>query len=130
MPITRLVVFALTLPATLTAQATTRIPIETGKGLEPMNVVLAPVTYHGRPAVRVGQVPPDQQGRGEAVAIVTGLRFEEGTIEVDVAGAPGPDAVADDRGFVGMAFHITPTADRMKTFYLRPTNGRAECRNQ
>ncbi|HWA58273.1 MAG TPA: hypothetical protein VG692_13520 [Gemmatimonadales bacterium] len=33
MPIMRLVVLALTLPATLTAQATTRIPIETGKGL-------------------------------------------------------------------------------------------------
>jgi hypothetical protein len=47
-------------------------------------------------------------------------------IEVDLAGMPSASADAGARGFVGISFHVQPGAVRMKTFYLRPTNGRAD----
>jgi hypothetical protein len=33
--------------------------------------------------------------------------------------------VPDDRGFIGLAFRITPNAERFEYIYLRPDNGRA-----
>lgn len=111
---------------TLSAQETVRIPIESGKGLDAQNVVLSPVTYHGRPALRVVEAPRSSQTPGEAIAILSGQTFREGIIDLDLAGAPGPHAAPDDRGFVGIAFHISAGAERLKTIYLRPTNGRAD----
>ena len=31
----------------------------------------------------------------------------------------------DDRGFIGVAFRVSPNAERFEYFYLRPDNGRA-----
>jgi hypothetical protein len=46
-------------------------------------------------------------------------------VEVWVAGTLGPDAAADDRGFIGLGFRTTSDG-RFENIYLRPTNGRAE----
>lgn len=110
----------------LPAQTTTRIPIETGQPLQPVNVALQPVDYHGRKAIQVIEAPRTSDGLGEAIAIIPRVTFKEGIIELDVAGFPGPHAAPDDRGFIGLAFHIAPDREKLKTFYLRPTNGRAE----
>lgn len=117
--------FPIVFASTLAAQ-TTRIPVETGQGLEAVNVQLNPVDYHGRKAIRILEGPRTAAALGEAIAIVPGITFKEGTIELDLAGTPGPHAAPDDRGFIGLAFHIPADRGRMKTFYLRPTNGRAE----
>jgi hypothetical protein len=63
---------------------------------------------------------------GETLAIVDGLSFRNGTIELDLAGSPAPGAPADSRGFVGIAFRIQPNASAYEYIYLRPTNGRVE----
>ena len=60
----------------------------------------------------------------ERLAIINGVTFQDGTIEVDVAGRRGPHAVADDRGFIGVAFRVSPNAERFEYLYLRPDNGR------
>jgi hypothetical protein len=108
------------------SQGTTTIPIEDGARLQPVNVALAPVTYRGRRAIRVVESAYSTRALGEAIAVVNGVTFQEGTIEVDVAGAPAPQAAARDRGFIGLAFHLASGAERFKTFYLRPTNARAD----
>ena len=53
------------------------------------------------------------------------LEFSNGVIELELAGAPAPDAPAGARGFVGIAFRVQPSNDIYDAFYLRPTNGRA-----
>jgi hypothetical protein len=106
------------------AQSPQVIPIESGEHLRAVNVVMTPVTYHGKRAIRVVEGTHSPNALGEAIAIVEGVTFQEGTIEVDLVGVPGPHAAPDDRGFVGLAFHIDSAADRFKSIYLRPTNGR------
>jgi hypothetical protein len=51
---------------------------------------------------------------------------QDGTIEVELAGAPAPGAFGDARGFIGVAFRVQPDAAKYELFYIRPTNGRAE----
>ena len=60
------------------------------------------------------------------LALVQQLEFSNGTIEVELAGAPEPGAGESARGFVGIAFRVQEDLQTYDAFYLRPTNGRAE----
>jgi hypothetical protein len=93
-------------------------------GLEALNVKAEATTYRGRRCVRL----LDQPGTGQspAVAILTGFDFGDGTIEAEIAGLPRAGAVEAARGFIGLAFHVQPHADRFECFYIRPTNGRSD----
>jgi hypothetical protein len=62
----------------------------------------------------------------EQVAVIEGQDFDNGTIEAEIAGAPGAGAPEAARGFVGIAFRVSPDAQVFDAFYLRPTNGRAD----
>ena len=101
--------------------------IESLAGLEPINVDVAAVDHRGRRAVRVTRAAnATTRAYGESMVLLPGRAFREGTINLDVAGAPGPKAHPDDRGFIGIAFHVQAGEARYKVFYLRPTNGRAD----
>jgi len=120
--------FALTLlavlPCTLAGQSPRIFPLKSPEGLELKKVKAEAASYQGRNAVRVVQLPG---ATGEdALAILPGSDFKDGTIELELAGAPGPGAVEAARGFIGIAFRIHPQAAKFECFYLRPTNGRAE----
>ena len=80
--------------------------------------------YRGKQAIHVSGMPGGNQGEG--LAIVDGPGFQDGAIEVDLAGSPAPGANDAARGFIGIAFRIQPDAGKYELFYLRPTNGRAE----
>ena len=86
-------------------------------------VLVSTVQHDGRNALRV--IEADNRRAG-GMAVVNGQYFRDGIIEVDVAGRRGPYAVADDRGFIGMAFRISTDRARYEYIYLRPDNGRAE----
>jgi hypothetical protein len=58
--------------------------------------------------------------------VVQEVEFSNGTIEVELAGAPEPAAGESARGFVGIAFRLQEDLQTYDAFYLRPTNGRAE----
>jgi hypothetical protein len=60
------------------------------------------------------------------LAILSGPEFRDGTIEIEVAGQPRPDAPPDSRGFVGLSFRTGEHGSWTEVFYLRPTNARAE----
>ncbi|MCE9596230.1 MAG: hypothetical protein K8S98_18725 [Planctomycetes bacterium] len=83
------------------------------------------VTYRGARAVKL--VPsPESAGKDEAVlALLATPEFHDGTIQVDVTGAPRADAPADSRGFVGVSFRTGEHGEWSELLYLRPTNGRA-----
>jgi hypothetical protein len=99
------------------------VSIESGEGLELVHVVSNPVTYQGQKALHLVE---EKNSSGEAVALLTGSEFGDGTIEADVAGQPGAGSDAGARGFVGIAFRSAPHAAAFECFYLRPTNGRAD----
>lgn len=63
---------------------------------------------------------------GAGIAILSGSDFKDGTIEVDLAGAPKAGAVEAARGFIGIAFRVQDRGSHFECFFLRPTNGRAD----
>jgi hypothetical protein len=50
--------------------------------------------------------------------------FTDGTIEVEIGAELTGKGAPDDRGFVGLSFHVTPDFTSHETVYLRMTNGR------
>ena len=64
--------------------------------------------------------------RTNHLAIVDGVDFSNGTIEVEAAGSPAPGAQGGARGFVGIAWRLQDDNHAYDCFYLRPTNGRAD----
>ena len=94
--------------------------------LELRNVKAEAVTYLGRSATRVTDAGPEGLDDAGRLAVVPGTAFQDGTIEVNLSGDTAPNAPANLRGFVGMAFRVTPDKSHFECFYLRPKNGRAE----
>lgn len=84
------------------------------------------VDYRGRRAVHL--IPaPDTAGKDEDVlALLDCAEFQDGTLEIDVAGAPRPGMPPDSRGFVGVAFRTGEQGEWSELFYLRPTNARCD----
>lgn len=110
---------------------TKRIPVPTIRldsldGLELVNGKAEVRTYRGRRALHLTPLPDHQGADDTTLAIVTGTDFEDGTIEVEVAGAPRAGAPAGSRGFIGIMFRMQDRGARGEDIYLRPTNGRAD----
>jgi hypothetical protein len=87
------------------------------------NALAEPVTYRGRPPLKMTE---KDGAPGSAYAIVKGLSFHDGTIELEVSGAPSKTADPTARGFIGVMFRVQPDGTHCESIYLRPTNGRAE----
>ena len=111
------------MPLVSTAQSRT-FPLTELSGLAPRNVEAKPVPYRGHPALQVMD-RPEATGEDKLV-VVEGTHFENGTIEVRLAGQPRVGAGETARGFIGIAFRVGPEAEAFECFYLRPTNGRAD----
>lgn len=127
--------------------------LESAEGLELVNVLAEPDSQQGRKGLKVSGDPKvleaaaakrremmaamrarGEQPRGPGtfeslrtnhLAIVEGVDFGNGTIEVEVSGQPAPGAQGGARGFVGIAWRLQDDKKTYDCFYLRPTNGRA-----
>lgn len=91
-----------------------------------VNVDTEIVTWKGREALRVTDVAPPETGDGGRLVILTKVELRDGTIELDLTGDIGPNAIPEARGFVGVAFHVASAGTAFECFYLRPANGRAD----
>jgi hypothetical protein len=78
------------------------------------------VEYRGRKAVRL-----IAQGE-DGLALVKGMQFRDGTIEVDIATKVTTPPGVRRPGFTGIAFRARPDATHFDLFYLRPGNARSE----
>ena len=105
----------------VSAAETRVIRLDSLQGLRGVNLQMDVADYAGRKAVHV--LAPAQL-HGPAIVLLPGT-FENGTIEIDVAGRPGPGADDTARGFIGAAFRVADER-HFDCFYLRPTNGRAD----
>jgi hypothetical protein len=113
-------------------------PLESIEGLTLQNVSAETVTLQGKKGVRLTLSEDTRRkleslspaardaARVDQLAVIKGLEFSNGLIEVELAGAPAPGAGEGARGFVGIAFRLQPDTMTYDAFYLRPTNGRAE----
>jgi hypothetical protein len=101
-----------------------KISLKSIEGLEPVHVTLKAATYLGKQSV---QVADTAKGITSEVkyAKLKDISFQNGIIEVELAGKPMATAVETARGFVGIAFHISEDNSKFECIYLRPTNGRA-----
>ena len=123
------------------------LSLETAAGLTLHQATATPASFKGKASLQLtatagssasqapdgpkagktkGGGPASEAGRLDHLALVEGLEFSNGTIEVDLAGEPAPGATGGARGFVGVAFRVQPDRRTYDCFYLRPTNGRAE----
>jgi hypothetical protein len=103
-----------------------RLSLESSQALALVGATREVVTYRGRRAVRLSSLPAREGSDEGLLAILNGLDFRDGTIEVEVAGSPRPGVSPDMRGFIGIAFRLQPDGSRFEQLFLRPTNGRAE----
>ena len=116
-------IFCILVTATVQAQ---KISLDSPDQLKLMNVKVESVTFKGRKALRVSDAAAAGAGDEGRLVILTKTDFQDGIIEVDLAGEPGPGAGEGARGFVGIAFRVAPDVSRFECIYLRPTNGRAD----
>jgi hypothetical protein len=84
------------------------------------------VTYRGVRALKLVPAPETAGKDEEMLALLDGPDFRNGTIQLEVAGAPRPGMPADSRGFIGLSFRTGPHGAWSELFYLRPTNGRSD----
>jgi hypothetical protein len=90
------------------------------------NLAVAAARLDERAALQVTDLGPPN-GHIEKLVVLRGSDFGDGEIEVWVAGAPAAaGANTGARGFVGVAFRLSPDRKAGEVFYIRPTNGRAE----
>jgi hypothetical protein len=102
------------------------LPLNDTARLAPHNATVAAVRYRDSDAVELRLAGPFRGPDRDTFAIVQGVDFRDGTIEVDVAGSLLPTAPPAARGFVGVAFRIDPDSFACEGLYIRPTNGRAD----
>jgi hypothetical protein len=102
-------------------------PIDLAKAtLQAVNVSSSTNKILGRSAVRVTKDPAIKAFDEATFVKLVGTDFTNGTIEVEVLSRLLQDAPDFARGFIGVAFRINAANSRFESFYVRPTNGRAE----
>jgi hypothetical protein len=124
-------------------QTSRRHALASTDGLRANNVQLEVAIHQGRRGVRVtmadevrdrfAAMTPEARDRATKVstvvdflAVVEDTSFGNGTIEVELAGAPQTGVFEGARGFVGIAFRVQNDMTTYDAFYLRPTNARAD----
>jgi hypothetical protein len=121
-------VLTLALSTGFTQVKTTTIPLDNPSELQLRNVKTEPATYKGRKALRVTDAAP--ANASDKLVILNKIEFQDGVIEIELTGEPGPNAGEGARGFVGVAFRVSldaaKDAAKYECFYLRPANGRAD----
>lgn len=97
-----------------------------------LNLVTAgPRQWTGRDGLAVELTEAEQRLRLETTGggnrpsfAIVNPDFSDGVLEVAIGGELSGRGAPDDRGFVGLSFHITPDFASHETIYLRMTNGR------
>jgi len=93
--------------------------------LQVLNGTVEKARYQGREAVKLVIAQGKEDSDEDMMAIVPGTDFEDGTLEVDVSGAPREGTGPSSKGFVGLAFRVKD-GENFELLYIRPVNGRVQ----
>ena len=121
-----LAVAGLLLPLLAAAPAlaqTKEIPLTEPTKMVVHKVTVAHDEFKGKKAFRVNG---NEEKDVDRVVLLPEVPFQNGIIEVDVAGEADLQQYAAARGFIGIAFRSAADASTFEAFYIRPTNGRAD----
>ncbi|NQT63771.1 MAG: hypothetical protein HQ556_12485 [Candidatus Marinimicrobia bacterium] len=119
------IVMAINPAAMSKASAQTTIPLNSLDQVELVNIDAEILTYKSKTALQVKAASGAE--KLETLVMIPGLSFKNGVIEIEVSGEPAPGAIAQARGFVGLAFRVQKREQyEYECFYLRPTNARAD----
>ena len=125
-----MIVATLALSTGFTQSKTTNISLDNLSEMQPRNVKTEQVTHKGKKALRATDVGLPNGSDGVQLVILNKTEFQDGVIEIELAGEPAATAGTGARGFVGVAFRVAAEAgkdaSKYECFYLRPTNGRAD----
>jgi hypothetical protein len=116
---------AVAMPAGSRAESAVPQPIATNL------VTASPRRWNGRNCLaleltddgQAGRLNKTRSGNGPSFAIVH-RDFTAGAVEADIGAELTGRGAPDDRGFVGLSFHIGADFETHETVYLRMTNGR------
>lgn len=96
------------------------------ENLEPNQVHLSIENMNGKQVVKV-EADTAIKGTDEATIVkIKDVDFKNGTIEIKVLSRLLKNAPDWARGFIGVAFRIGDKNEKFESFYIRPTNGRAD----
>jgi hypothetical protein len=104
------------------------LALDRASQVEARNVNVRAVDYGGSASLEIRRMVSGAAPDIDTFAFIPGLDFTDGTIDVELAGSPLPDAPPRARGFVGLVFRVQ-NADgtfACEGIYLRPTNARAD----
>ena len=102
------------------------IPLTDLTRFDSLNAITEISTYHGRRALHVTELKTGEGAPGEAHLILKNQSFHNGTIDLEVSGAPSKTADPTARGFIGIVFRLTADGSHSEIMYVRPSNARAE----
>ncbi|MBC8375160.1 MAG: hypothetical protein H8E26_03875 [FCB group bacterium] len=119
------IVMAINPGASSIVSAQTIIPLNSLDQVKLVNVEAETLNYKGRTALQVKAASGAE--KLETLLLIPDVSFKNGVIEIEVSGEPAPGAIAQARGFVGLAFRVHKGEHyEYECFYLRPTNARAD----
>lgn len=119
------IILAINPAATSLAKTQTIIPLNSLDQVELVNVDAEVLVYKNKTALRVKAASGSEQL--ETLVLIPEISFMDGVIEIEVSGESAPGAIAQARGFVGLAFRVQKGEHyAYECFYLRPTNARAD----
>jgi len=125
-----LAIAILTLGAGFTQVKPATFLLDAPSEIQPCYVKTEQAPYKRRKALRVTDTALASAGTGERLVILNKTEFQDGMIEIELMGEPGANAGEAARGFIGVAFRVSPDAakdvPKYECFFLRPTNGRAD----
>ena len=121
------IVLALVLPPVgkTPARPPRKVDLQNLSQLDLHNVKAEIVTYLGRSALRIADTAGPGVGDFGRMAVIRQSAFQDGILETDLTGDTAPDAPAELRGFVGIAFRTASDLSHYECLYLRPKNGRS-----
>ncbi|SDH75591.1 hypothetical protein ACRQ5D_04865 [Mucilaginibacter sp. P25] len=96
------------------------------KSHKPVQVSMSFQIIDGRKVMRVTKDSSVKTVDQPTFVKLDSVNFKNGVIEVKVLSRLLPTAQKDNRGFIGLAFHIKDDNSRFEAIYIRPTNGRAD----
>ncbi|MGM9959779.1 MAG: hypothetical protein ACI32F_00490 [Allobaculum sp.] len=93
---------------------------------EAVNVFMKQIEMDNEQVLRVVKDPYITEFDGPTYARLKDCDFHNGTIEVKVKSLLLEDAPDFARGFIGVVFRTNEANNEFESFYIRPTNGRAD----
>jgi hypothetical protein len=92
----------------------------------PHQVTMLIETLNGKDVIKVIKDSSVKEADEPTFVKIDGINFKNGIIEVKVLSRLSRTAQDYARGFIGIAFHINDSNTKYESFYIRPTNGRAD----